>query len=269
MPDPLLLPREPAQGNDIADSPLPGCGACKDGVTQPFPFSMAFQPIVNVDAGKIFAYEALVRGLSGDTDAKVMNRVTTENLYAFDQSCRVKAITLAARLGLVESGAMLAINFIPGAVYSPAACIQLTLQTADRVGFPCQHIIFEFTESEKVHDIKHLRAIVDEYRQRGIKVALDDLGAAFSGLDTLSDLAVDIIKLDIALTHHLCERRAARAIVKSMVMLAKELDILLIAEGVETVETYTALRDAGVSLMQGYLLAKPAFETLPPFTLPG
>jgi EAL domain-containing protein (putative c-di-GMP-specific phosphodiesterase class I) len=269
MSDPLLLPLENTKGNEMAAPSAVGCGACKDGVKQPFSFSMAFQPIVNVDAGKIFAYEALVRGSNSDTTAEVMNRVTAENLYAFDQDCRVMAITLAAQLGLAESGAMLAINFIPGAVYSPAACIQLTLQTADKVGFPSGHIIFEFTENEKVHDIKHLHAIVDEYRQRGIKVALDDLGAAFSGLNILADLPVDIIKLDMALTHHLTERSAARAVVRSMVTLAKELDILLIAEGVETVETYTALRESGVSLMQGYLFAKPAFEMLPQFTLPG
>jgi EAL domain-containing protein (putative c-di-GMP-specific phosphodiesterase class I) len=128
--------------------------------------------------------------------------------------------------------------------------------------------MFEVTESEKVHDIPHLQGIIDEYRRRGFKVALDDMGAAFSGLDLLSDLPVDVIKLDVALTHHLNERTVARAIVKSMVTLSETIGIQLIVEGVERVETYNVLRELGVSLMQGYLLARPGFEVLPEFTLP-
>src|ERR1700761_8836327 len=98
------------------------CGACKEGVVEPFPFTMAFQPIVNVETGRVFAYEALVRGPGGDSAKAVLSQVTEANRYAFDQNCRVKAIVLASRLRLAETGAMLSINFMPGAVYSPSAC---------------------------------------------------------------------------------------------------------------------------------------------------
>lgn len=268
MSDPLVVVDGNGQQRALVAASALGCGACKDGLEQPFPFSMAFQPIVNVSTGKIFAYEALVRGSGTDTTAAVMSKVTPENLYAFDQTCRVKAITLAAKLGLAETGALLSINFIPGAVYSPVACLGLTLETADKVGFPADQLMFEVTEGEKVHDIPHLQGIVNEYRRRGFKVALDDLGAAFSGLGLLADLPVDIIKLDMALTHHLEERPVARVIVRSMVTLSEALGIQLIVECVEQVDSYRVLRELGVSLMQGYLFARPGYEMLPEFTLP-
>jgi EAL domain-containing protein (putative c-di-GMP-specific phosphodiesterase class I) len=251
----------------MAQTPPFSCNGCKDGIEQPFPFSMAFQPIVDVYTGKAFAYEALVRGERGESAGSILDQVTKANRYAFDQSCRVKAILLAAQLGLSDTGAQLSINFMPGAVYSPAACIQLTLATAREVGFPCDQIIFEITEEEVV-DRAHLRGIVEDYRQRGFKVALDDFGAGYSGLNLLADFPADIIKLDMNLTRNLPQRPAALAIVKLMVELARTLGSQLIAEGIETVDEYNALRRCGIHLMQGYLFAKPAFEALPRFALP-
>jgi EAL domain-containing protein (putative c-di-GMP-specific phosphodiesterase class I) len=244
------------------------CSACKDGIAMPMQFSMAFQPIVDVSAGRVFAYEALVRGPQGQGAVTVLSQVNEDNLYAFDQSCRVRALTLASQLGLADHGAMLSINFLPGAVYSPAACIQLTLKTAHDLNFPLNKLIFEITEGEKVKDPTHLEAIASEYNKHGFKIALDDFGAGFANLTLLADLAADIVKLDMGLTRNLHLRKKARTIVHSLVSLCEQMHITLIAEGVETVEEYTALQDCGIHLMQGYLLARPEFEALPVFTLP-
>ena len=92
------------------------CKACKDGVQQPFIFSMAFQPIIDVETARVYAYEALVRGINKESAGMVLSKVTEENRYAFDQNCRVKAITLAKQLGLDKTDAKLCINFMPGAV---------------------------------------------------------------------------------------------------------------------------------------------------------
>jgi EAL domain-containing protein (putative c-di-GMP-specific phosphodiesterase class I) len=251
----------------MAQTPPFSCHGCKAGIEQPFPFSMAFQPIVDVNTGKVFAYEALVRGERGESAGSILGQVTKANRYAFDQSCRVKAISLAAQLGLSDTCAQLSINFMPGAVYSPAACIQLTLATAREVGFPCDQIIFEITEAEVI-DRAHIRGIVEDYRHRGFKVALDDFGAGYCGLNLLADFPADIIKLDMDLTRNLPQRPTALAIVKLMVDLTRTLGSQLIAEGIETVDEYNALSRCGIHLMQGYLFAKPAFEALPRFTLP-
>jgi EAL domain-containing protein (putative c-di-GMP-specific phosphodiesterase class I) len=250
-------------------SPLiPKCDDCKGGVQKPMEFSMAFQPIVDVSQGRVYAYEALVRGLQGQGASTVLSQVNEANLYAFDQSCRVEAITLASLLGLANEGAMLAINFLPGAVSSPTACIQLTLKTARSLNFPLDRLIFEITEGEKVRNPKHLESIANEYRKHGFKIAIDDFGAGFANLNLLVDLSVDIVKLDMALIRNLNQRPNALAVVRSIVELCQSLGITLIAEGVETVEEYVLLRDSGILLMQGYLLARPAFERLPGFVVP-
>lgn len=247
---------------------IPNCDACKNGVHKPMEFSMAFQPIVDVCRGRVYAYEALVRGPQGQGASTVLSQVNDANLYAFDQSCRVQAITLASLLGLAKEGAMLAINFLPGAVSSPTACIQLTLRTARSLNFPLDRLIFEITEGEKVKNPKHLESIANEYKKHGFKIAIDDFGSGFANLNLLVDLSVDMVKLDIALIRNLDRRPKALAVVRSMVELCKSLEITLIAEGVETLEEYMLLRESGIFLMQGYLLAKPAFEALPRFKLP-
>ena len=235
----------------------------RDRIDLPFEFSMAFQPIVNIATRQVRAYEALARGMKGEPAWSVLSQVTEENRYAFDQSCRIKAITLASDLGLADTGAGLSINLVPGAVYSPAAGIQLTLRTASNKGFPVEKLIFEITESEETGGLPHLREIVEDYRRRGIKIALDDLGAGYAGLNMLADFPADIVKLDMALTRNLDRRPRALAIVRSMVGLTAQLNTELVAEGIETEAEYDALRDCGISLMQGYLFARPAFEALP------
>jgi EAL domain-containing protein (putative c-di-GMP-specific phosphodiesterase class I) len=244
------------------------CHACRDGAEKPFPFSMAFQPIVDVEARDIFAYEALVRGPNGESAFSVLSHVTEESRYAFDQNCRVAAITTAVRLGLAETGARLSINFMPGAVYSATACIKPTLATARLCSFPVDRLIFEITEGERIRDMAHVRGIVDEYRRTGFKVALDDFGTGYSGLNLLADLPVDHLKLDIDLVRNLPSRPAALTIVKSVVALAASLGQSVVAEGVETVEEYQAVRGCGIRLMQGYLFAKPGFERLPEIDWP-
>src|SRR5262245_31459396 len=117
-------------------------GACSGcGGSLGFDFTMAFQPIVDVAAGSVFAYEALVRGANGEGAWDVLSRVNAENRYAFDQRCRTKAVGLASELGM---NAMLSINFMPNAIYEPRNCLQSTLKASEAVGFPVERIIFEF-----------------------------------------------------------------------------------------------------------------------------
>ena len=244
------------------------CGACRDGEAKLFPFSMAFQPIVDIASQTVFAYEALVRGPNQESAFSVLNQVTPENLYAFDQGCRVRAIELAAELGIHRQGARLSVNFKPGAVYSPAACIRRTLRAAAETGFPLDHLIFEITEDERVRDTVHLQQIVTEYQKHGFGLALDDFGAGFSGLNLLSELTVNYVKLDADLIRNLHDRPRAETIVRSAVAMCHEIGAEVIGECIETAEEYEALRNCGVHLMKGYFFAKPQFEALPEITWP-
>ncbi|MEO6338766.1 MAG: EAL domain-containing protein [Caulobacteraceae bacterium] len=229
---------------------------------------MAFQPIVDVDRGAVFAYEALVRGTGGEGAAHVLGAVNRANRGLFDRDCRIRAIQLAQRLGAVEAGASLSINMMPTSVGDPANGIQHTIAAADEAGFPAQRIIFEFTEHEPL-DIELVRRIIRTHRKWGFRTAIDDFGAGHSGLTLLAELQPDIVKLDMALIHHIDTSRVKQVIVGSITRMCEDLGLVVVAEGIETDGEFATLRDLGVRLMQGFLLAMPAFEALPIPILPG
>ncbi|MCM2290813.1 EAL domain-containing protein [Allorhizobium sp. BGMRC 0089] len=220
---------------------------------------MAFQPIVDMSRQSIFAYEALVRGAKGEGAATILSQVTAENRYAFDQQCRIKALEYAADLSRRQPETHLSINFMPNAVYEPRACIRLTLATAERVGFPLDRIIFEFTENEAV-DTGHLLSILETYQSIGFKTAIDDFGAGHSGLNLLAKFQPDIVKLDMDLVRGIDRDRARHLVVRHTVNMLKDFGILPLCEGVETMSELETLADIGVDLIQGYAIARPAFE---------
>ena len=220
---------------------------------------MAFQPIVDVQEHRIDAYEALVRGLDGEGAGQVLARVNAENVYKFDQACRVKAIEMAARLGMDRQ---LNINFLPNAVYNPVACIRATLDAAARTGFDPKRLTFEIVETEMISDTPHLLNIMAEYRQQGFKIALDDFGTGYSGLARLAELKPDIVKLDRALTRDCDKDRIRLAIIASMIALGAKIGIKIVIEGMERRSEVDALRSVGARFMQGFYFAKPAFQGL-------
>jgi EAL domain-containing protein (putative c-di-GMP-specific phosphodiesterase class I) len=240
-----------------------GCANCRD-AKPAFPFSMAFQPVVDLERRRIDAYEALVRGPRGEGAGSVLDQLTPENRYAFDQACRVKAIELATALGLAAAdGVRLNINFLPNAVYEPAACIRLTLEAARRTGFPLERINFEIVEQEELSKEPHLKRIIEEYKRHGFQVALDDFATGYSGLARLAALRPDIVKLDRVMVQEIQHDPVRLAIVAAMVGLCREIGVKLVIEGVETAEEVQALCAAGVRFMQGFYFAKPVFEALP------
>lgn len=224
---------------------------------------MAFQPIVDCVSGRTFAFEALVRGPNGEGAATVLDLVNGENRYAFDQACRIRAISLGAGLGLPARARYLSINFLPNAVYRPEACIRSTLRIAGETGFPLDQIIFELTEGEHLADPGHLKTIVESYRRMGFKTAIDDFGAAYSCLNLLAVFQPDMIKLDMQLVRGIDSDRTKRVLVAGICRIAAELGITVIAEGIETPGEHQALLDVGITLQQGFLFARPGFECLP------
>tara|TARA_R110001592_G_scaffold155954_1_gene386060 strand:+ start:351 stop:1118 length:768 start_codon:yes stop_codon:yes gene_type:complete len=236
------------------------CKQCVNAAQLGFDFSFAFQPIVRASTRKTVAYEALARGTAGEGFMEVFKNVTEENLYRFDQACRVKAIRKAAELGMTVT---LNINFTPNAVYKPELCIRTTLAAAKEYNFPVKKISFEVTEGEEVVDKNHLMGIIREYQSLGFSTAIDDFGAGYAGLNLLADFQPDYIKIDRALIDYVDQSPARQAIIKGTLLTCSLLDIDVLAEGVERVEEYRWLRDQGIDLFQGYYFARPGFEHLP------
>ncbi|MGV3618146.1 MAG: EAL domain-containing protein [Fimbriimonas sp.] len=237
-----------------------GCAECVRGGALDFDFTMAFQPIVDLDTREIFAHEALVRGMEGEPAGHVFAHVNESNQYRFDQVCRTKAIELGSRL---IDGPFLSINFMPLAVYRPELCIRTTLEAAETFGFPPSRIIFEFTEQERLDDIEHIRSIVDTYKEIGFLVAIDDFGAGHAGLNLLAELRADIVKIDMGLIRNIDTNPRKQTIVGGLIAMIRSLSMRVVVEGVETSDEVSALRDLGADLFQGYYFARPAFRALP------
>ena len=238
-------------------------GACEHCIARgplDFKFTFAFQPVVDVRDGTVYSYEALVRGPQGESAGWVLDQVNDENRYRFDQDCRVAAIALAARLGVDTN---LSINFMPNAVYRPENCIRTTFAAAATYGFPIERIVFEVVENDVLAEASRLVEIMTEYRRFGFTTALDDFGAVFRDLELLVRFQPDVLKLDMDLVRGIDMDRPRQAVVHGILVTCAELGIRVLAEGVETQAEYAWLRAAGIDLFQGYLFARPGFETLP------
>lgn len=247
----------------FADDPSAhGCLRCRDtDAALDMALQMAFQPIVDVVRREVFAWEALVRGPEGQGAGWVLERVTPDMLYRFDQTCRVLAIATAARLGLGAS--RLSINFVPNAVYEPASCIRLTLAAATKVGLSAEQLMFELTENERIIDPKHALSILSYYHRRGFVTAIDDFGAGFAGLNLLAQFQPQVLKIDMELVRGIDHHRARQVVVGGILRMAGEFGSQVVAEGVETEGEYAWLRAHGVRMFQGYYFARPEIGLLP------
>jgi EAL domain-containing protein (putative c-di-GMP-specific phosphodiesterase class I) len=224
-----------------------------------FAFTFAFQPIVDAATREIISFEALVRGPAGESSDDVFSWVPRENLYHFDQACRLKAIHLARRLNLDTS---LNLNFFPNSAHGTGTGIRATLQASLEAGFPVDKLVFEVSESELLQQHARIEGIFDGCQDSGFLTAIDDFGAGYSGLRMLADYQPNFIKLDRDLVSDVHENHVKQIIVRGMRGICRQLSIETIAEGVEKAEEYHWLRKAGIHLFQGFYFARPAFEAL-------
>jgi blue light- and temperature-responsive anti-repressor len=224
-----------------------------------FNISFAFQPIVDIAAGEVFAYEALVRGLSNEPASTVFARVEPSQLYNFDRYARIRAIALAASLG-IDAG--LSLNFMAKSLDTLPDAISSTIDAAHAASIPLRRIFLEVTESELIHDPGRFATAMNTYRAQGLRFAIDDFGAGFSGLNLLADFQPDIVKLDMQLVRNIDSSGPRQAIVRAVIQACEDLGIDVLAEGVESEPEQRWFKRNGVRLFQGYWFARPTFEAL-------
>ncbi|WGT65206.1 EAL domain-containing protein [Variovorax paradoxus] len=224
-------------------------------------FVMAFQPIVDFERREIFAHEALVRGTSGEGAIEVLSRVSPRHRFAFHEACRIKAIESASALGMQTR---LSLNVWPNDITERIDCFHTAMDTARRCNFPVHRLMFEIAECEHVADLPALAAAFRAHKAYGFTSAIDDFGAAYAGFELLAGFQPDLVKIDMGLVRNIHTDPVRLSIVKGFVGTCAELDIRLVAEGVESSEEVHALQALGVGLFQGFLFAKPAVAMLPP-----
>lgn len=219
-----------------------------------------FQPILSTKNNEIVAYECLSRGIKADgtiVPPNVMfeSALKTEMIFNLDRQCRSNALKNAKMKNIKKD---IFINFNPTSIYNPEFCLRDTIKWANDLNYDFSKVIFEVVESSKVENITHLKNIFDFYVNMGFRVALDDVGSGYSSLNMLADLKPNIIKIDMELVREIQTNTTKKAIVRSLIYIAKEINASTIAEGIETYEELETVKDMGVDMVQGYLFGKPS-----------
>ena len=229
------------------------------------PYSYAFQPIVDAVARRVVSYEALVRGARAEPAGLVLRSVAAQWRFAFDQASRETALALSAQLGY---GGRLNLNFLPQAPDDAARALARTADQAARHGIALDRLVIEVTEEEAIEDPAGLAGRLNEYRGRGMAVAIDDFGAGYSGLNLLAEFQPDAIKVDMKLVRGIEGHGPRQAIVRAIAQACTDLGIDVIAEGVESQAEFEWFAELGVRFFQDYLFARPAFEQFAPVQFP-
>jgi EAL domain-containing protein (putative c-di-GMP-specific phosphodiesterase class I) len=231
-----------------------------------------FQPLVrrSPQGTSVFGYECLMRGIDDNGGLIPPFKMLTaarrlDLVFLLDQRCRIAAVRAAAAQlasGTIPADTMFFINFLPTAIYNPEHCLQTTMAAVTAGSIRPEQICFEVVESEDVGDRDHLVNILSFYRNRGFKVALDDVGAGFSTLSAMSDLMPNFIKLDRDLVAKGVTSPMEGKIVRDLADTCRRHNIETLAEGIETAAEFAFVNDCGIELTQGYYHARPAAATL-------
>jgi EAL domain-containing protein (putative c-di-GMP-specific phosphodiesterase class I) len=216
---------------------------------------MAFQPIVIAQSMQAYGYEALLRSDDPQWHGPQSFFTLAAKLgRSNDVSRRVREL-VAARAAQAPEGVRVFFNLCPEDLAD-----QSLLADADVLAPQAARIVLEITERQSLTEIGDLDARVKRLRERGYHVAIDDIGAGFSGLTSLALLLPDIVKFDMDLVRDIHRSPTKQAIVGAMVQLCRKMRIQTLAEGVETREELDTVVALGCDLLQGYLLGRPSLE---------
>ena len=222
--------------------------------------TFAFQPVVNVAKRAIVAYEALVRGARGESASAIISDIAPEDLPGFDEHCRSSAMRLASQLGI---SCDLNLNLVPQGFHYDRDCLASTLDAAIRYNFFPERLVVEVTEGEVMGNQERFTDLMEVYRGLGMRLAIDDFGSGYSGLNLLAHFQPDQLKLDKNMARGIANRSPRQSIVRAVLQVCRDLGIEVVAEGIEVADEFRWFCDHGVELFQGYFFGRPGFELLP------
>ena len=220
--------------------------------------ALVYQPIIDCDAGRTIAFEALARwspdgkewlpptdfihlaettGRISELTSMILTKALRE-CRAWDHGCSLN-INLSARDILRDDAA----PWITKLVYEANA--------------PADRIVLEITETALISDYRRAAYNLDKLRQMGFRIALDDFGTGQSSLSHVNNLPLDHIKIDQSFARDIARSHSSRAIIGTIVALARQLRLECIIEGIETPEQQAIARSLGLRTMQGYHFSRP------------
>ncbi len=211
---------------------------------------MAYQPIFDLKDNEVVGLEALARFTcppDRSTDTWLAEAGAVGRLLEMELACLRTALRDLPRL---PEEAYLSLNVSPAMTVDPELHEVLD-------GFPAERLVLEMTEHARVDDYPALKAVLGGFRERGIRLAIDDAGAGFASLRHIVLLNPDFIKLDMTLTRDVHRDETRRALVVALVAFGSQIGASVVAEGIETAEQLATLREVGVQFGQGFYLARP------------
>ena len=247
--------------------PLPAAKVLDQALTAWFPHFLArgrwiphFQPIVELATGRPIGQEVLMRGRLDRVEYRgadlVRGAQAHDATWTFDR--RARMIGLEVGLPLMNPGELLFVNLDPRAVVDLESSLTSTWPAVARSGAHGAQLCLEFVSADRSSDPALLAALAAAHRERGARIALDDLSGGPASLACLEAVRPDFAKLDVALIAGIHRSAARQRLAGALVELAHEVGTRVIAEGIEDVAELEVARALGVDCGQGYGIGAPA-----------
>jgi len=226
-----------------------------------------FQPIVDLQQGGLLGFEALSRGPEGTPQHSPINlfeaAAAADLVFELDRHCRRRALKTARDL---PSPFRLFVNIVPASMYDPDFQGASLIKLLEGYGLSPERIVLEVSEQFAIENYTLFVEALQNFTQIGFSIAVDDIGAGYSGLEKIAHLNPRFLKFDMQLVRDIDESHVKREMTRALKAFADKMDSRIIAEGIEREGEQETLVELGIHYGQGYLLGRPA--PLQTFALP-
>jgi diguanylate cyclase (GGDEF)-like protein len=221
---------------------------------------VAFQPIVNIHTGACYGYEALLRNTA---------EAGFESIADFFDTCHALGVLIDVEMALREKAVVkflqmehwrqskLFLNLDNRGLELEGDLPARTRKMLERYGIEESQVVFEISEQHPIGQPNHAAAIFNHYKRNNFRLAVDDFGTGFSGLQLLYFAAPDFLKIDRFFVSDIASDSKKKLFLSQIVNIAHLLGVVVLAEGVETEREYFVCKDIGCDLIQGYLVQRP------------
>jgi EAL domain-containing protein (putative c-di-GMP-specific phosphodiesterase class I) len=218
----------------------------------------AYQPIMDIATRQVLGFEALSRGPrgSGLEGADALFGAATDHrlLVELDRLCRRRALLCSGR---IPTNAKIFVNTLPATIRDPQFRGRSLIEFLDQAQVSPDRIVIEITEKLVIDNYALFREAMAYFTDLGMSFAVDDVGAGYSGLESIARLKPTFLKIDTALVRDVHVSLVNREMVKAIITMGNGIGAEVIAEGIQTEGEATVLQEMGVDWGQGYLLARP------------
>jgi EAL domain-containing protein (putative c-di-GMP-specific phosphodiesterase class I) len=217
---------------------------------------MAYQPIVHYRERRVIAFEALMRSSEPMLPNPGVMLDAAQRLDRLSDLGRAIRQHVARTVIALNPPEQLFVNLHPQDLLD-----EDTFSADSELGKIASKVVLEITERAPLEEVKDLKMRVDRLRKLGFRIAIDDIGAGYAGLASIAQLEPEVMKIDMALIRDIDREPTKQKLVAAITALCREMQVLVIAEGIETTAERDVVVSLGCDLLQGYLFARPG----PPF----